>query len=311
LSRERPQPARPTRAGAAADALRDDAADAFARVAEGVAPPLHKEPARTEEEARMLKTNRILTIFTALTAVALASGCLSSEELEARRQWAYDLAGEYDEVRTGDATAGSVEVVNEDGKNDVKLVYARGDLHTGEQEYIDRVADETERAALAAELIIGEGDSALQDRLVGAENYSDDFGESSTIVTSSERFVATPSEEGASDAKVWYSVTLNIVNGSDELRGTLAVHFEERRPDPTDEDPDNTELEIESERFDLVLKRRAGPIEAEVCIECTEGPQDEEGDLDPTTGDGDAAGDLGDGSSDTTADSADGEGGDA
>lgn len=243
-----------------------------------------------------MQTKRILHAFIAPLALsAIATGCLSKEELEARRQWAYDLSGGYDEVRPEGTEAGSVEIVNEEDKNDVKLVFTRGALYDGEQAYLDRIADEAKREALAAELVLGEGDSQFIDSTLGGENISDNFGQSSEVHVSSERFEATPGVEGATESELYYRVALEIENGSDELKGKLYIRLSERRPDPTEADPDRTAIHVEDEEFAIVLKRKDGPIEGDVCEECLEGPGADAGDAANDDGD---AGSTGEGSTD-------------
>ncbi len=228
----------------------------------------------------MTSTKRLPKLFTAsaafslLSLVSVTAGCLSDEEKEARRAWAYDLSGSYDESRAEGTAAGSVEIENETSKNDIKVTFTRGALYDGEQAYLDLVEDEEQRGALLETLVIGAGESELIDGFVGGENISDNFGESSTIGIVSQRYDATPKLEDATDAEVYYSLNAEIVNLSDELRGTLTIHYQDHRPsaDEGEEGADETELHTESERFDILFKRAAGPIEGEVCDDCTTGP---------------------------------------
>lgn len=222
----------------------------------------------------MTSTNWIAKLFTAVAVLAVTSGCLSEEEKEARRAWAYDISGEYDETREEGVDPGQVTISNETSKNDIQISFIRGALYAGEQEYIDLIADEDERALVVAELVLGEGESEARETLVGGENISDNFGESSKLSVGGPSFDATPKLEGATDAKISYAISAEIVNASDELRGTLTVRYQDRRPDP--DDAEETELHSESESFDIVLKRRAGPIDGDVCDDCTTGASDDE-----------------------------------
>lgn len=236
----------------------------------------------------MTSTNWITKLFTAVTVLAVASGCLSEEEKEARRAWAYDISGEYDEAREEGVEAGEVTITEESSKNDIKITFVRGAIYAGEQEYIDLIADDDERALVVAELVLGEGESEAQESLVGGENISDNFGESSKLSVGGPSFDATPKLEGATDAKVSYAMSAEILNQSDELRGTLTVRYQDHRPDP--DDAEETELHTESESFDIVLKRRAGPIDGDVCEDCTTGASDDEqvadGTAEETAGEG-------------------------
>lgn len=228
------------------------------------------QQSRTKQTSSLLKPF-IRSVVTAVTVMSLSSACLSEEEKEARRAWAYDLSGEYDEAREDAVVAGSVVIENETSKNDIAVTFTRGALYAGEQAYVDLVVDEEERAALVAELILGQGESPVQEDLTGGENISDNFGESSKFSVRSEELDATAKLEGATDAKVHYTMSAEIVNLSDELRGTLTIHYQDRRPKADAEGESETELHTEQETFDVLLKRVAGPIEGEVCDNCTTG----------------------------------------
>lgn len=221
----------------------------------------------------------------AVAVLPLTVGCLSDEEKEARRAWAYDLSGDYTEVRDEGVRAGAVVIENETSKNDIKVTFTRGDLYEGEQAYVDLIKDEAARAEVVETLVIGAGESELTESLVGGENISDNFGESSRFAISSSSFEATPKIDEATDAKVYWNLSAEILNNSDELKGTLVVHYSDRRPssDPEAEE-DARELHTESESFTVLFKRDEGPIEGEVCDDCKSGPSGDDEESDPADG---------------------------
>lgn len=219
-----------------------------------------------------MKTNRNLSIFIVAAIAALPlTGCLSDDEKKARRAWAFDIAGEYDEARDAEGAGGEVEIINEQDKVDVRVVFRRGELYEGEQAWLDLIADDDRRAEVAAEIVLGEGLNSIEYDLVGGENISDDFGKSSTVTVSGPKIDVTPKSDDATDGKLHYMLKATIDNGSAELRGTLSLHYSDRRPDGDTEDDDDTELHIETESFDIVLERRDGPLEAPLCDDCTTG----------------------------------------
>lgn len=243
----------------------------------------------------LMHKNFIAKLAIAALALSVTAGCLSDEEKEARRAWAYDLSGDYTEVRDEGVSAGTVVIENEQSKNDIKITFTRGDLYEGEQAYLDLVAEEAEWTALLETLVLGAGESNVTEELIGGENISDNFGESSKLAVSSEEYGATPKIEEATEATVHYSISAEILNNSDELRGTLTIHYKDRRPS-TEPDAEEGErvLHTENEAFNVVLKRVAGPIEGDVCDDCKSGPSDdEEGAEDGADEEGDPADESG------------------
>lgn len=227
--------------------------------------------------ARSLATK----LLVALAMLPLTVGCLSDEEKEARRAWAYDLSGEYTEVRDDGVEAGSLLIENESSKNDIKVTFTRGALYEGEQAFFDLIKDEGTRAELVEKIVIGAGQDELRDGLVGGENISDNFGESSKFVVASAKYEATAKLEEATDAKVYWSLSAEIQNQSDELRGSLSVFYQDKRPknwadeEAEEGDGDERVLHTETESFPIVFKRDAGPIEGQVCDDCKSGPESE------------------------------------
>ena len=203
--------------------------------------------------------------ITIILMLAITSACVSEQEKTARRACALDVSGDYGEVRPAGTAAGTLAVADESDKTDVKLTYTRGALYDGEQAFIDRIASADDKAAVTAGLTFGLGDDAITRDLVGGENISDDFGQSSKVGVSALALAATPSEPDATDAKVRYSVSLAIANGSDELKGALTATFEENRPDATSGDK---KLHTEIKSFDVVFKRAGGVLDEEQSAEC-------------------------------------------
>ena len=222
----------------------------------------------------MKKTFRIAAAFALICA---PTACLSDEEIEQRRKWAFDLAGDYAEQRADGTAPGSVVVANEQDKNDVEITFTRGALYDGEQAFVDLLAREEDKTLVATTLVFGDGDDRLIEGFVGGENVSTDFGKSSRVGVTSAIFEALPGVEGATDSEIVYTLQAAIENGSDELVGTLRVEFREQRPRATD--ADETDFHVEGADFDVVFQRAAGPIEADVCEDCYEddgAPLDEE-----------------------------------
>lgn len=253
----------------------------------------------------MKKTFEAVPAFALICAVAAATtGCLSDEEIEQRRKWAFDLAGEYDEVRGEGVAAGALLVENQRDKNDVKLTFTRGTLYDGEQAFVDLLLNDADKAAVAAAVTFGEGDDDFVEGFTGGENVSKDFGKSSSVGVAAAAFGAKPGVEGAEESKLRWTLSLGIENGSDELKGRLEVEFSEMRPKASD--PAEKELHVEREGFDVLFRRAAGPIESDVCVDCYEddgAPMEDEpaaegaGD-DAQTGDGATDDGAGDGPAD-------------
>lgn len=210
-----------------------------------------------------MRKKNALTLALILTAAA-TSACLSNDEKAARRACALDVAGDYTEVRAEGIATGTLAVANETDKNDVKLTFARGALYDGEQPFLDRLANDADKEALLASVVLGEGKNELREELAGGENISSDFGSSSELDVLASELPAVASVEGAEDPKLRYSLALGIENGSDELKGTLTVTFSEQRPNATD---DTKELHTEVEAFPVVFKRPA-ILEAAQSDEC-------------------------------------------
>jgi hypothetical protein len=146
----------------------------------------------------------------------------------------------------------------------VKLAFARGALYDGEQAFIDRLANDDDKTAIAASLDFGVGDDAVTRDLVGGQNISDDFGASSKVDVNATGFDALPSVDGATDARVTYALDLVIENGSDQLSGNLHVTFQENRPNATSGDK---ELHSEAKDFAVVFKR-ADVLQQDQSPEC-------------------------------------------
>lgn len=232
------------------------------------------------------RTRSFALLVAAIAALPLTVGCLSEEEKEARRAWAYDLSGEYTEVRQEGVRAGALLIENESSKNDIKVTFTRGELYEKEQELFDLIQDEAKRAQLAETLIIGEGKDELREEFIGGENISDNFGESSKLFVTSDKYEANAKLETAREARVYWTLSAEIVNESDELRGILTIHYQDSRPknwadegaevapgnDEEGEEEDKRVLHTEAEPIPVVFKRNAGPIEGEVCDDCKTGP---------------------------------------
>jgi hypothetical protein len=212
----------------------------------------------------MMKPHSVALSLVAVAALAASSGCLSEQEREARRRYAFDLAGEYEEQR--EVAPGVLAIENQADKNDVKAVLTRTALYDGEQAFLDRVKDPAVREALAKGLSFGEGNDDVAQGISGGDNFSKDFGASSELHLGAASLDATPSVEGATDAKVDYAIDLRIDNGTDKLAGTLKLTFREQRPKATSEE---TEAHSESAEIDVAFTRKAGVIESDRCADCT------------------------------------------
>jgi|GEM_PF-2325478 len=210
---------------------------------------------------------RLLTAVTSLSLIVSLTACLSPEERQARQAWALDVSGGYTQADVD--PAGTLAIENENDKNDVKLTFTRGALEDGEQAILDRVSDETERAALAETLVMGLGESQLWGALAGGENISRDFGESSEVWVASEAIALEGSIAEATDGNLRYYTHLTIENGTDALQGTFSLVVSERRPDPTMDDPENTSVFTETFRHTIRFSRDDGAIEGEICDGCT------------------------------------------
>ena len=208
-----------------------------------------------------------ISFILAAAALGVVTGCVSEQEKVARRACALDVAGDYGESRPAGTTAGSLTVSDESSKNDVKLVFTRGALYDGEQTFIDRFKNDADKTAVKASLDLGTGDDQITDDLVGGQNISDDFGNSSKIGVGAPDFEATPIVAGATDAKVHYRVALSIQNGTDLLLGKLTVTSQENRPKAGGA-AGETELFSESKAFDVSFKRGAGVLKADQSDEC-------------------------------------------
>ncbi len=204
-------------------------------------------------------------IIAFILSLAAGTGCVSEQEKQARRACALDVSGDYSEVRPDGVAAGSLTAENESDKTDVKLAFTRGALYDGEQAFIDRLANDDDKSAVAAALDFGVGNDPVARDLVGGQNISDDFGASSKVSVSAPGMAALPSVEGATDAKVEYALDVAIENGSDQLTGNLRVTFEENRPNATSGDK---ELHTESKDFAVVFQRAAGVLQQDQSQEC-------------------------------------------
>lgn len=222
-----------------------------------------------------LRVGKVLSALTFAATVVSSIGCLSDAELDARQEWAFDLEGTY----TAE-TDETLQVVNEDDKNNVIVEITRGDISEDESAFLDRLTNEDDRSALLEKVVLGD-EARLGEAIVaeirGGENVSKDFGETSEIEVYTGKFAATPINSDASNAQVEYRATLTIANGSADLTGILRVIQTETRGSGDEEETLTEDLEIA-----LSFTRDAGPIDAPKCEnDCL---PEEETATDPTNG---------------------------
>ena len=214
-----------------------------------------------------MRRSWLQSVLIASAVVAVTSSCVSGAELDARRKFAFDLAGAYTEQRSDGQTPGTLQIDNKSDKTDVKLTLTRTALYAGESDILAHVVNPDQVTAIGKGLVFGEQDDSLVAALVGGTNISDDFGSSSKLAVVTQSFAAKPSVTGATDSVVDYTFNLAINNGSDQLTGTLKASFHETQPDPSKAGA--TKAFHDDHTINVVFTRTAGKIVSATCNGCT------------------------------------------
>jgi hypothetical protein len=108
-------------------------------------------------------------------------GCAAPSEKEERRQNAFDISGNYTPM-TFSPTHLSFKISNETGRHDIKIEMNRDQISLLEQEAYEKKGLQIEKikSFMGNPFVLGEG--YYKDNLIGGENISDDFGETSKIL---------------------------------------------------------------------------------------------------------------------------------
>jgi hypothetical protein len=213
-------------------------------------------PDLTGMESLMRKS--LSSCLVSLFAIASLVGCVSDREKEVRRSCAFDVAGDYSEVRSEGVAVGGLIITNEADKNDVKVVFNRGALYDGESAMVELLANEADRATVSTSLELGAGPDALVTEFAGGQNVSTDIGESSEVTVRSASYAAT-AQDGATDAKLVWELKLTIDNGTDQLTGTLRASFSQEQDNATG---NGSTTDVEGESFPVTFARTAGALVA-------------------------------------------------
>ena len=202
---------------------------------------------------------RALMMLAGVAVMSLGqAACISQEEADARRSWAFDLQGNYQGAES------SLVVENESAKHDVLVTLDRSGPFSGELVLLERIHSDELRDALRSRVVLGQGLDELTERFQGGDNYSDDFGRSSSIRVASRSYQAVPSD-GYTNASVRIRLSLDISNGEDRLGGTYVVEVWETG---TGDRGGSTLRMTEEVKLPVSFVRDGGPVQAPICDEC-------------------------------------------
>jgi hypothetical protein len=149
---------------------------------------------------------------------------LSLEELQARRDHALDLSGEWEEWIDGQPSGNRLVIANELGRHDVVAVLWKRRPYGGGSWPWDRPLDGGAAEELWGLVTLGKGFSDPVSR--GGENVSLDRGKSSLLsVTSRPIPVVTPRWRG----EITYAFDLRMIRESDRLQGEIRISYRNRK----------------------------------------------------------------------------------
>ncbi len=163
------------------------------------------------------------TLVKLLSITALSwtlSGCASEAEKEARRENAFDLAGQYTSTsRAGSSIEFNMNISNESGRHDVVASMDRALAITNQESTFlqnrHSINPATVSSYFTKTLALGRGS---QNSLEGGENISDDFGESSRVS------LCTNSFKYDSQKSLRYCMSGTIRKTDFVLRGQLTLY---------------------------------------------------------------------------------------
>ncbi len=160
----------------------------------------------------------------------LLNGCSSKEELQARRDNAYDISGEYAVKKSNESDVSLFfSVKNESGRHDIVVDLERVDGYSEiEQQFLkkENVSSKDVFKYFGNHIQLGKGLNKInKDHVNGGENISTDFGETSRFHVCSEVYKFSEKKE------VYYCLNGTVKKNNTKVTGELSlnvVHIEEK-----------------------------------------------------------------------------------
>lgn len=170
-----------------------------------------------------IQTPKMKLIPFALSALSLifAIGCASEAEKQERKENAYDVSGAYKASTSSDSEVGlSFEIKNESGRHDILIQLDRLEPYTTkEAKFLEASGIDAQQVFdhFGSSLTLGAGYNP--DHVVGGENVSKDFGESSQF------FVCTSPYEYDERSKITYCLSGVVHKDGESLKGALQLRL--------------------------------------------------------------------------------------